>query len=118
MHHWSQAAPSQTKWYATLGAQPGVGYNNSNYKILNASSINFNSVIFTFNGEVALGYNSYRWFFGAVGYWRNYNNTNNENDQVNRDSSYIKVHFGYRFNDNKPMRKFFGWFEKTLGLDY
>ena len=44
--------------------------------------------------------------------------TNNENDQVNRDSSYIKVHFGYRFNDNKPMRKFFGWFEKTLGLDY
>ena len=44
------------------------------------------------------------------------NNLNNENNQISRDSEYFQVHLGYRLNDNKPMRKFFGWFEDHLGF--
>ena len=29
---------------------------------------------------------------------------------------FFNLYFGYRFNDNKPMRKFFGWFEDTFGF--
>jgi hypothetical protein len=106
------------KWYLTLGAQPGVGFNYTNYEVVDSPSEAFASINFAFNGEAGLGYNSYRWFFGLTGNWRNYNNTNNENDQINRDSAYFLLHLGYRFNDNKPMRKAFGWVEQTLGLDY
>ena len=30
--------------------------------------------------------------------------------------AYFNIHLGYRLNDNKPMRKFFGWFEDHLGF--
>lgn len=105
-------------WYLTLAAQPGIGYNSSRYHVINSTNKNFDSLSFALNVELGIGYNSYRWFFGVLGNWRNYNNTNNEQDQINRDSAYFKIHLGYRLNDNKPMRNFFGWFEKLLGIEY
>lgn len=104
------------KWYATVGFHSGVGYNFSKYIFDNKTEENFDSVFFTYESEAAIGYNSYRWFFGLSGNWRNYNNNNNESNQFNRDFGFFSLHIGYRFNDNKPMRKFFGWFEDHLGF--
>ena len=104
------------KWYATLGIHPGVGYTDTNYTLIDAKNRRFKSVVFAFDSELSLGYNSYRWFYGISGNWRNYNNINNENGQVSRDSNYFMIHLGFRFNDNKPMRRLFGWFEDNLGF--
>ncbi|WP_157962257.1 DUF4421 family protein [Winogradskyella aurantiaca] len=104
------------KWIATGGLHPGIGYNNSSYEYNNDKEDIFNSVSFTFKGEVTLGYNSYRWFWGVNGFWQNFNNSNNQNIQLNRDTLFVMAYMGYRFNDNKPMRKFFGWFEDTFGF--
>ncbi len=95
---------------------PGIGYNNAYYNKKDATNERFKSVVFAFDSELSLGYNSYRWFYGISGNWRNYNNINNENGQISRDSNYFMVHLGFRLNDNKPMRKFFGWFEDHLGF--
>jgi len=107
---------AKEKWYATIGIHPGVGYNYAEYNLKDQSNQLFTNVTFALDNELSIGYNSYRWFFGLTGNWRNYNNVNNENDQISRDSEYFQVHLGYRLNDNKPMRKFFGWFEDHLGL--
>lgn len=104
------------KWLATGGIHPGIGYNHSTYDFKEAKQDIFSSASFTFKTELTLGYNSYRWFFGVNGFWQNFNNSNNENNELNRDSIFIMAYMGYRFNDNKPMRKFFGWFEDTFGF--
>ena len=69
-----------------------------------------------FELAVAIGYNDYRWFFGTSLNYRNNNYTNNQEDEFNNLSDYFKLYLGYRFNDNKPMRKFFGWFEDQFGF--
>lgn len=104
------------KWLATFGLHPGIGYNNARYEFFNTTDRRFESTSFTFKSEVTLGYNSYRWFFGVNAFWQNFNNTNNDNNELNRDSAFFLVYLGYRFNDNKPMRQFFGWFEDTFGF--
>lgn len=104
------------KWFATLGIHPGVGYNTAKYEFLDKSEALFNNISFAFDSELKIGYNAYRWFFGFGGNWRNYNILNNESNQINRDNAYLEVYLGFRFNDNKPMRKFFGWFEDHLGF--
>ena len=104
------------KWYATLGLHIGGGYNSVVYDVENSRDEVFNSFIFAVEPEISLGYNNYRWFFGLNANWKNYNNTNNEAGQFSRDQAYFNIHLGYRLNDNKPMRKFFGWFEDNLGF--
>lgn len=106
------------KWFATAGLHPGIGYNYSAHQYDHGSPIKdiFNSFTLAMNTEIAMGYNSYRWFFGGNLKWRNYNYTNNQEDQFGRDAFYFSVHLGYRLNDNLPMRKFFGWFEDHLGF--
>ena len=108
----------KNKWFATVGIHPGLGYNYSEYELVDANSNKniFNAFTFALNGEVSIGYNSYRWFFGAMGDFKNYNYSNIQNDEFNRNTSYFSLYLGYRFNDNKPMRKFFGWFEEKLGF--
>lgn len=105
-------------WFATIGVHPGVGYTNSNidYYQTNNSIKNFDDFAFALKSELSLGYNSYRWFFGASLNVRNYNFSTNKLDRFNAALDYFNVYFGYRFNDNKPMRKFFGWFEDHLGF--
>ncbi len=107
---------ARQKWYATIGIHPGVGYNTAEYNLKDQSDRLFTNVTFALDNELSIGYNSYRWFFGLSGNWRNYDMMNNESDQFKRDLNYFKVHLGYRFNDNKPMRKIFGWFEDHLGF--
>lgn len=104
------------KWYFTLGLFTGLGYNSSSYESVNGNELTFNNTIFAVEPEFGIGYNDYRWFYGISGNWRNFNHTNNEAGQFSRDQAYFLVHFGYRFNDNKPMRQFFGWFEEHLGF--
>jgi hypothetical protein len=106
----------KSKWFATIGLHFGVGYNNSTYVRTGIENETFDALFFSAEAEAALGYNAYRWFFGLSGNFRNYNNNNNESDQLSRNFSFFSVHLGYRFNDNKPMRKFFGWFEDTFGF--
>jgi hypothetical protein len=106
------------KWFVTVGLHPGFGYTNSVYRYNDSGSEkekfgNFTSGV---KGELAMGFNSYRWFFGSNIQWRDYNYTNNQDDQISRDNLYFSLHLGYRFNDNKAMRKFFGWFEDTFGF--
>ena len=83
---------------------------------MNGKDLTFSNTIFAVEPEFGIGYNNYRWFYGISGNWRNFNHTNNEAGQFNRNQSYFMMHFGYRFNDNKPMRQFFGWFEEHLGF--
>jgi hypothetical protein len=104
------------KWLATVGVHPGIGYNHSHYTFNNNSQAFFNSASFTFKSEITLGYNSYRWFFGINGFWQNFNNSNIQDNEINSDRAFILLYLGYRFNDNKPMRKFFGWFEEKFGF--
>ncbi|WP_282122268.1 DUF4421 family protein [Algibacter mikhailovii] len=106
------------KWFATIGVHPGIGYSKTELKYYKRPETNapFNSLAFTLDGELALGYNDYRWFFGTSLNFRNSNYTNNQNDEFNNLSDYFTLYLGYRFNDNKPMRKFFGWFEDTFGF--
>jgi hypothetical protein len=104
------------KWLATIGVHPGIGYNNAMYNYNNNTESRFEGTSFTFKSEITLGYNSYRWFYGINGVWQNFNNSNNQNSELNRDAGFFLVYLGYRFNDNKPMRKFFGWFEDHLGF--
>lgn len=104
------------KWYLTLGVFAGLGYNYAAYEVTNGNNLTFNNTIFAVEPEFGMGYNDYRWFFGFSGNWRNFNHTNNEAGQFSRQQAYFLMHFGYRFNDNKPMRQFFGWFEEHLGF--
>jgi len=106
------------KWFATIGVHPGVGYSYSELKYYKRPTPiqPFNNVTFTLDGELAIGYNDYRWFFGTSLNYRNNNYTNNQEDEFSNLSDYFKVYLGYRFNDNKPMRKFFGWFEDKFGF--
>lgn len=106
------------KWFVTAGIHPGIGYNNAQYNFMDGSPGHetFDSVYFAFDSELALGYNNYRWFFGAKFNYKNYNYTNIQNGEFNREAGFFNLYFGYRFNDNKPMRKFFGWFEDTFGF--
>lgn len=107
---------TKQKWFATIGVHPGVGYNSSKYEYRDQSNQLFNNTTFAFDSELKFGYNAYRWFFGVGGNWRNYNLLNNEDNQISRDNAYFQIYAGFRFNDNKPMRKFFGWFEEHLGF--
>lgn len=104
------------KWFATAGLHAGMGYNTSNYKLSEKRETTFESSPFTLEAETSFGYNSYRWFYGITGNWRNFNNVNNSKSEFNRDINYFTVFLGYRLNDNKPMRHFFGWFEEHLGF--
>lgn len=104
------------KWYATLGLHGGVGYNYSKYHLMDTDDTSFNSNYLTIETDAAIGYNSYRWFFGLNGNLRNFNDNNNDSNNSVADFVFLGIHFGYRFNDNKPMRKFFGWFEDHLGF--
>jgi len=104
------------KWIATLGLHPGVGYNNARYEYNNNTENRFESTSFVLKSEITLGYNSYRWFYGINAFWQNFNNSNNQNNELNRDATFFMVYLGYRFDDNKSMRKFFGWFEDTFGF--
>ena len=108
----------KNKWFATVGLHPGLGYNYSEYELVDDNSSNdiFNAFTFALNGEVSIGYNAYRWFFGATGDFKNYNYSNSQNDAFNRNTNYGSLYLGYRFNDNRPMRKFFGWFEDKFGF--
>lgn len=108
----------KNKWFATIGVHPGIGYNYSEYKLMDSNSNNkiFNAFTFALNGELNIGYNAYRWFFGVTGNFKNYNYSNLENDEFDRNTNYFNLYLGYRFNDNKPMRKFFGWFEDKFGF--
>jgi hypothetical protein len=108
----------ERKWFATVGLHPGFGYNYSLNRFSDGSIADktYNSLTFALNNEVGLGYNNYRWFFGVAYNWRNYNYANNQKDQFARDFVSFNIYMGYRFNDNKPMRKFFGWFEDNLGF--
>ncbi|MEM1002403.1 MAG: DUF4421 family protein [Bacteroidota bacterium] len=103
-------------WFATIGLHAGAGYNNVTYKVENSKNQIFDSFVYTFEPQLAAGYNNYRWFFGASGNWRNFNNANEGAGQFSRDQTYFEIHVGYRLNDNKSMRKFFGWFEDHLGF--
>jgi hypothetical protein len=104
------------KWLATFGVHPGVGYNNARYDYNDKTRDIFDSASFILKSEITLGYNSYRWFYGVNTFWQNFNNSNNENTELNRDAVFFMAYLGYRFNDNRPMRKFFGWFEEHLGF--
>lgn len=108
----------KNKWFATVGLHPGLGYNYSEYEFVDGTKINdtFDAFTFALNGEASIGYNAYRFFFGATGDFKNYNYSNSQDDAFNRNTSCFSLHIGYRFNDNKPMRNFFGWFEDTLGI--
>jgi hypothetical protein len=104
------------KWLATLGLHAGAGYNNSSYDYNNNTNSIFKGTSFILKGEITLGYNSYRCFYGINGFWQNFYNANNQNNELNKDSAFFMIYLGYRFNDNKPMRKFFGWFEDKFGF--
>jgi len=105
-------------WLVSAGVRPGLGYNYSRYKYYNSESGKqlFNAISFAFDSELNFGYNSYRCFFGTTYKLKNYNYSNSVNDEFNRSTGSFNVYLGYRFNDNKPMRKFFGWFEDKLGF--
>jgi hypothetical protein len=103
-------------WYATFGLHAGAGYNVVNYEVENEDNQVYDSFIYTFEPEISLGYNNYRWFFGISGNWRSFNNTNKNAGEFRREQAFFNIHLGYRLNDNKPMRKFFGWFEDHLGF--
>jgi len=112
------------KWFATIGAHPGIGYNYSRDKYFTgatnsetSSTENYHNISLALEAETSLGYNSDRWFFGTSFNWRNYNYTNKRDDVFVSNDNYFNVHLGYRLNGNTPMRKFFGWFEKKLGYD-
>jgi hypothetical protein len=104
------------KWLATFGLHPGIGYNNARYEFSNNTQNRFESTSFVIKSEITLGYNNYRWFYGVNAFWQNFNVANNQNNDLNKDSAFFMVYLGYRFDDNKPMRKFFGWFEDTFGF--
>ena len=106
------------KWFATVGAHPGIGYNISryNYESNIKKDETFNNVSLLFSSGLNIGYNSYRWFFGLSYDYRNYNASNNLQEDFSSDTNVFSVYLGYRLNDNKPMRKFFGWFEDTFGF--
>ena len=106
------------KWFATVGVHPGIGYNYSQYKYgdNNLSKELFNNLTFAIESELNIGYNSYRWFFGTSYKLKNYNYSNSDIDEFKRNSGSFNIYLGYRFNDNKPMRKLFDWFEDKLGL--
>jgi hypothetical protein len=106
------------KLFLTAGLHTGVGYNNSAYKYEGGAAGEeiFNTLTFAVNGDISAGYNSYRWFFGTSLNWRNYDYTNIRDDTFSIDKIYLSAFLGYRLNDNKPMRKFFGWFEDHLGF--
>lgn len=105
------------KWFVTSGIHPGVGYNYSryNYSAAEIKEESINNLSLIFNTELHLGYNNYRWFFGAIYDYRNYHLINNQRGGRS-DSNYFSVYLGYRLDDNKPIRRFFGWFEDTFGF--
>lgn len=108
----------EQKWFTTIGIRPGVGFNNSKYNFVEGITVKDSNSTFSYGlgADLKVGYNNYRWFFGAGYELDSYYYQTIIDEQVRRETGNFSVYLGYRFNDNKPMRKFFGWFEDTFGF--
>ncbi len=107
------------KWFSTLGVHPGVGFNNSidlfinpteNTSIRNKTS----NVNFILESNLAIGYNNKNFFTGIRTNYRNLDF--NDKAEINSTKLSFGVFAGYRFDENKVIKKGFEYLEKHLGI--
>ncbi|NJM78492.1 MAG: DUF4421 domain-containing protein [Flavobacterium sp.] len=107
------------KWFATLGAHPGFGINNSrsyfNKKDINQES-NIKSFNMNFNLDLnfSLGYNNKNLFSGFKANFRDYQYESTKTAELINSKLYIDFFVGYRFKENKKIKKVFEKLEKKI----
>ncbi|WP_374670039.1 DUF4421 family protein [Flavobacterium sp. NRK F7] len=107
------------KWFATLGAHPGFGLNNSRsyyyekatdeQTIIKSLNMNFNLDL-----NLALGYNNKNLFGGFKVNFRDYQYDNSKTAELINSKLYIDFFVGYRFKENKKIKKVFELLEKKI----
>ncbi|VXC08906.1 conserved hypothetical protein [Flavobacterium sp. 9AF] len=107
------------KWFATLGAHPGIGLNRSksylyeknidHETILKSTNMNFNLDL-----NLSLGYNNKNLFGGIKSNFRDYQYDNSKTAELINSKLYIDFFIGYRFKENKKIKKVFELLEKKI----
>ncbi len=101
------------KYYASIGATPGIGLDFNNIKIVeNENSYSDTNIALNFDGHLGLGYNSANWFGG--GFFKLNTIDREENDIVNYNNvrTHFQVFIGYRFNAPNFLKKQVDWIDE------
>lgn len=107
------------KWFATLGAHPGIGLNNSR-SYLYEKAMDKQTIIKSFNMNfnldlnLSLGYNNRNLFSGFKVNFRDYQYNNAKTAELINSKLYIGFFVGYRFKENKKIKKVFELLEKKI----
>ncbi|WP_395076719.1 DUF4421 family protein [Flavobacterium sp.] len=107
------------KWFSTLGAHPGVGFNNSIDSFVNpADNSNIQNktanINFVLESNFAVGYNNKNFFTGIRTNYRNLDF--DSRTEIASTKLSFGVFAGYRFDENKTVKKGFEYIEKHLGI--
>ena len=107
------------KWFSTLGAHPGVGFNHAMDLFVNPTD-NSNirnktdNVNFVLEANFAIGYNNKNFFTGIRTNYRNLDFDGRT--EIASTKLSFGVFAGYRFDENKTIKKGFEYIEKHLGI--
>lgn len=109
-------------WFGTAGIHPGIGINTStNYylntltnedtEVKNAATASYNV---DFN--LALGYNHNNFFTGIKTNYKNFQYSDSQTTEILNSKLSVGLYVGYRFDEVKPIKKFFEKIEQKFGL--
>ena len=107
------------KWFTTLGFHPGIGLNNSKsyfyeeiikrQTVLKSTNLNIN-----FDVNFSLGYNNKNLFSGVKVNYKDYQYDSAKTAELINSKLFLDFFIGYRFNENKKIKKAFELFEKKI----
>lgn len=109
------------KWFATVGVHPGIGLNKSTNYFTNSlnedftktSSINVN---YNIDANIAIGYNNKNFFTGVKSSYKNFDYNNKNSTEIKNEKTSFGIYAGYRFNENKHIKKGFEYIERKLKI--
>jgi hypothetical protein len=107
------------KWFATVGFHPGVGINwSKNFYLPPNDTKNFEIKTTNFNltTNSSLGYNNNNSFMGIKYYYSDYDFNKNNTVELINSNSHFEVFLGYRFKENKSIKKGFEVVENLLKI--
>ncbi len=108
------------KWVATLGLIPGVGINESSLFYENNNFVNSKDQSTNFNVNLdinsGVSYNNKNTFAGLKFNFKNYDYSNSYNAEIINSNTFFEIYFGYRFNEEKKIKKAFEYMERKFGL--
>ncbi len=107
------------KWFTTIGAHPGVGINNSrsyfyDQTTLSESVVQATNYNLNIDLNFSLGYNNKNFFSGIKSNFREYQYGDSNTAELINSKFYLDFFVGYRFNEDKRLKKIFDFIENKI----